>query len=219
MALPEMFSTGFSMEADRVSEPSGGETETFLREIAKEFSSCFLGGVAVRAENGSIQNQALVLAPDGALLARYSKQRLFSPGEEDKHYVPGDQVVTFTWSGIQVAPMICYDLRFPELFRRATAQCRPELFVLIANWLTKRIHHWGRLLQARAIENQSYVLAVNRVGSDPFVEYPGHSLVIDPHGEILGQGGSKPECLHAALDIAALRKYREGLPFLADLRP
>jgi predicted amidohydrolase len=110
-------------------------------------------------------------------------------------------------------------LRFPELFRQAAASQRPELFLVIANWPEKRIAHWVRLLQARAIENQAYVAAANRIGTDPFYNYPGRSLIIDPSGEILADAGSGEGWIQADLDLAMLKKYREGLPFLADLKP
>ena len=125
----------------------------------------------------------------------------------------------FRWGECGVAPLVCYDLRFPELFREAAAACRPELFVVIANWPEKRISHWVRLLQARAIENQAYVLGVNRTGRDPYSAYPGRSLVADPQGEIVADAGGGEGWVSASLDLANLRKYREGLPFLDDLPP
>ncbi len=122
------------------------------------------------------------------------------------------------WGDCTVSPFVCYDLRFPEIFRQAAAAHRPELFVVIANWPEKRIQHWIRLLQARAIENQACVVGVNRIGNDPYYAYGGHSLIIDPLGEILADAGTREGSIQAKLDLANLRKYREGLPFLADMR-
>ena len=117
-----------------------------------------------------------------------------------------------------ISPFVCYDLRFPEIFREATAAHQPHLFVVIANWQPRRIHHWVRLLQARAIENQAYVVGVNRVGSDPQFGYNGRSIMVDPHGEIFADAGDRECCLSAELDLAALLEYRRELPFLADIR-
>jgi predicted amidohydrolase len=142
----------------------------------------------------------------------------FTPGGEADHYAAGERPVAFRWNDCTVSPFVCYDLRFPEIFRQAAAAHQPELFAVIANWPEKRIQHWVRLLQARAIENQAYVIGVNRVGADPHLTYPGRSLIIDPQGEILVDAGSNEGCIRAKLDLPGLRKYREGLPFLADLR-
>lgn len=218
VVLPEMFATGFSMNAAAIAEPAGGATEQFLARTAKELGVCLIAGVPRRGSDGQARNEALVFSPAGALVTTYAKLRPFSPGGEAEHYTPGERPVTFRWKDCTVSPFICYDLRFPELFREAVAAHRPELIVIIANWPAKRIHHWTRLLQARAIENQAYVLGVNRVGNDPHYAYCGRSLIIDPHGEILADAGEHEGFIHGKLDLAGLRKYREGLPFLADLR-
>jgi omega-amidase len=218
VALPEMFATGFSMNTDRVAEPYGGETEQFLSTAAKEFGIFLLGGIPMRGRDGRPRNKALIFSPTGQLLAYYTKMRPFTPGGELDHYVPGEKSTVFRWGEVKVSPFICYDLRFPELFREATAAHRPELFVLVASWPEKRITHWARLIQARAIENQAYVLAVNRIGRDPFYNYVGRSMVVDPHGEIIADASDRETCIRATLDLATLRKYRTGLPFLDDLK-
>ena len=142
----------------------------------------------------------------------------FAPGGEAQHYVAGERAVVFRWGDCRVSPFICYDLRFPEIFREAAAAHRPELFVVIASWPEKRISHWMALLKARAIENQAYVVGVNRIGSDPYYAYTGQSAIIDPHGEVLADAGEGEGVIRAELDLATLRKYREGLPFLGDMR-
>ena len=219
VALPEMFATGFSMKADTIAEEYGGPTEQFLADTAREFGVGLLAGAAMRGRDGRARNKALVFSPAGELLVFYAKMQPFTPGGEPEHYQAGQKPVAFRWEDCMVSPFICYDLRFPEVFRAAAAAHRPELFVLIANWPEKRIQHWVRLLQARAIENQAYVVGVNRLGSDPYYTYPGRSLVIDPQGEILADAGGREGCIRAQLDLAALRKYREGLPFLDDMKP
>jgi len=218
VALPEMFATGFSMNVDAMAEQAGGETEQFLSETAREFGIYMVAGAAVRGRDGRARNKALVFSPAGELLAFYAKMQPFVPGGEAEHYVAGEQTVTFRWGDIAVSPFVCYDLRFPEIFREAAAAHRPELFIVIASWPEKRIHHWSALLKARAIENQAYVIGVNRIGKDPFYTYTGQSQIVDPQGEIIASAGDKAVCIRGNLDLPNLRKYREGLPFLEDMR-
>jgi omega-amidase len=218
VVLPEMFATGFSMNVAQVAETYGDETEQFLAATVKEFGIYLVAGAPMRGRDGRPRNKALVFSPDGKLLAFYAKMRPFTPGGESEHYVAGEHPVTFPWNEATVSPFVCYDLRFPELFREAAAAHRPELFVVIANWPDKRIHHWVALLQARAIENQAYVIGVNRIGADPYYTYSGRSLIVDPQGTILADAGSAEGVISAQLDLANLRKYREGLPFLDDLK-
>ena len=219
VVLPEMFATGFSMNADAIAEEYGGPTEQFLASLAREFGVCLVAGAAMRGRDGRPRNKALVFSPAGELLAYYAKMRPFTPGGEPEHYQAGQKPVAFRWEDCTVSPFVCYDLRFPEIFRASVAaHHRPELFVVIANWPEKRIQHWVRLLQARAIENQAYVVGVNRLGSDPYYTYPGRSLIVDPQGEILADARDREGGIRAQLDLAALRKYREGLPFLDDMK-
>lgn len=214
IVLPEMFATGFSMNEAITAEEPGGETESFLRALAAETGCCVLGGLIVR-QNGAPRNQALAISPQGEILARYTKQRPFSPAQEDITYPAGDQAVVFDWGGFRIAPLICYDLRFPELFRAAAAQ-GATLFAVIANWPAPRHTHKTILLQARAIENQAFVVGVNRAGRDPFHEYAGQSIVIDPQGGILGQAGSGEECLLLDLDPKDALEWRRDFPALRD---
>jgi predicted amidohydrolase len=152
---------------------------------------------------------------------RYAKVYPFSPGTENQHYAAGAEPVDFEWSGCRVAPTVCYDLRFPELFRRAMARAgrAVELITVIANWPVARIEHWTTLLRARAIENQSFVAGCNRVGKDPALLYNGHSQIIDPAGKVLADAGDRETVIRAELDLANLREYRRKLPFLSDMRP
>lgn len=218
VALPEMFATGFSMNPAVIAEPYASDTEQFLSRIAKQFRIYVVAGAAMRGRLGRARNKALIFSPAGDLIAFYAKMRPFTPGGEAQHYAAGQHPVFFRWADCTVSPFICYDLRFPELFRDAAAERRPELFVIIANFPEKRIHHWVRLLQARAIENQAYVAGVNRIGTDPSANYPGRSLLIDPQGEILADAGQTEGVIRADLNLTSLRKYRQDLPFLADIR-
>jgi len=218
VVLPEMFATGFTMNAASMAEPYEGQTEQFLKQMASEHRVYLIAGAAMRSKDGSARNKALVFGPTGQLLGFYAKMRPFTPGGEDQHYVAGTAPVAIECNRIKVAPFICYDLRFPELFRQVAAKQRPELFVVIASWPEKRVSHWVRLLQARAIENQAFAVGINRVGTDPFYTYPGRSLIVDYDGEILADAGSSEGVVRAHLDFEPLRKYRAGLPFLADLK-
>jgi omega-amidase len=217
VALPEMFATGFSMRAQALAEPAHGPIGQFLAREAAARGIWIVAGAAIVDPQGRPQNQALVFNPQGALAASYAKIKPFSPGKETLHYASGETVTVFEWQGIRVAPFICYDLRFPELFRRAAWQARPELFVVIANFPEKRSQHWVRLLQARAIENQAYVLGVNRVGKDPHYTYGGRSILVDPQGDLVADAGTAAGWVQGRLDLESLRQYRQGLPFLDDL--
>ena len=215
--LPEMFATGFSMNVSGISESAGGETEKFLHEIAIEFGICLMAGVVVTGPDGRGRNQCVAFGPEGKELARYSKMQPFSLGGELNNYTPGEQVATFSWSGFTVAPFICYDLRFPELFRMAALR-GAHLITVVANWPVTRIQHWITLLQARAIENQAYVAGVNRCGTDPRYVYNGRSVIVSPHGDILADAGNGESIINAELDLAALLKWRNDFPALKDMR-
>lgn len=214
--LPEMFATGFSMNVDSIAEEQGGPAEQFLARLAKECGIFLAGGVATRAADGEARNEAVVFGPDGGLLARYAKIHPFSLGGELDHYGRGTDLALFDWNGLKVAPFICYDLRFPEIFRAAVQQ-GAEMFLLIANWPSKREGHWVTLLQARAIENLAYVAGVNRAGADPLHTYPGRTLIIDPHGAIAADAGEGEGVVSADINPAAVRSWRSDFPALADM--
>ena len=213
--LPEMFSTGFSMNLPVTAEEEGGATEQFLREIAAEYQSCVIGGLVTPAAGGRGMNQALAIAPDGEILARYTKNHPFSMGGEEKVHVAGTSVSLFEWQGLKIAPLICYDLRFPELAREAV-RAGAEVLIYIAAWPVKRIQHWITLLQARAIENLCYVIGVNRCGTDPQFTYSGRSLVVDPHGIIITDAAEQERVVSAQLDPKVARDWRSQFPALKD---
>lgn len=215
--LPEMFATGFSMNVARVQEGPERETELFLSATAKELRVFLLGGLVHPAAEGKGLNQAVVFSPAGKEIARYSKLQPFTLGGEADHYEAGREVVVFPWQSFTVSPFVCYDLRFPEHFRKA-ARSGAQLITVIANWPIQRIQHWVTLLQARAVENQAYVAGVNRCGVDPALEYNGRSLIVSPRGDILADAGHGQSVVSAELDLAELMAYRKELPFLADMR-
>ncbi len=215
--LPEMFATGFSMETDRVAEAPGGETERFLAEEARKRGAALLAGVASRGVDGRPRNEAVAVSPEGIVLARYAKLHLFSPAGEAGRYAAGEGVTVFPWAGFSVAPFLCYDLRFPEVFR-AAARRGATLLAVLANWPEERIDHWSALLAARAIENQAYVVGVNRCGRSPHHAYPGRSLILDPRGRVLQEADSRPGWIAADLDPAAVSDWRREFPALRDMR-
>ena len=216
VVLPEMFATGFSMNVSEIAEQKAPGGEEFLRDLAKEFGVIVMGGVVTQGLDGKGLNEAVIITPERTELTRYAKIHPFSVGGELNHYSRGEKVAHFEWSGLQVTPFICYDLRFPEIFRTA-ARAGAEMFVVIANWPNRREQHWVTLLQARAIENLAYVVGVNRAGSDPKLVYPGRSMIIDPHGNILVDAGSSEGVVSAEIDAEVVRDWRRDFPALKDI--
>lgn len=216
VVLPEMFATGFSMNVAAVHEGPTLDGERFLSELARETRAFFLGGVVTLASDGRGRNEAVVFNQTGDLLTRYSKMHPFTFGGESQHYAPGAEIVTFQWHEFVVTPFVCYDLRFPEVFRSAVRR-GAEMFVVIANWPSKRLPHWIALLRARAIENQAYVVGVNRTGNDPKLAYPGRSMVIDPRGEILADAGEMEAVLSVDVSIDGVTDWRREFPALQDI--
>lgn len=213
--LPETFATGFSMNLPVTAEAAGGSTEQFLRDIATQYQCCVIGGVVTRSTPDRGLNQALAIGPDGSVLARYTKNYPFSMGGEDQAHTAGKGVSMFEWQGLRIAPLICYDLRFPELARDAV-RAGAEVLIYIAAWPAKRIQHWITLLQARAIENLAYVIGVNRCGTDPQFTYTGRSLVVDPHGIIIADAAEQERVVSARVDPQIVRDWRSQFPALKD---
>ena len=213
--LPEMFSTGFSMDAARIAQPPGGESEQFLKEQARKLGIWILASVPERGEPRP-RNMAMLASPDGAVV-KYAKIHPFSYAGEDRVYTAGDRVVTAEVEGVRVTPLVCYDLRFPEPFRTAAADT--DLFVVVANWPDQRREHWRTLLRARAIENQAYVVGVNRAGEGNGLRYAGDSAAIAPLGETLAEADAGEQVLFADVDPEVVKKLRSRFPALQDRRP
>jgi omega-amidase len=213
--LPEMFDTGFSMNLGRTAQTDQRESEHFLKELAIQYRSTVLGGVVSPIVEGRAGNEAVAFSPEGQLLARYRKQRPFSLVGEADHYPAGSESVIFQCNGVSVAPFICYDLRFPELFRPSVFQ-GAELLAVIACWPAVRSEHWVRLLQARAIENLAFTVGVNRCGEEPNLKFDGRSCVFDHMGHQLLQASNEPQILQCSVDIEAMRTWRRKFPALRD---
>jgi predicted amidohydrolase len=213
--LPEMFSTGFSMRPGKIAQKPGGPSETFLRDAARELGMWIIASIPEAGEPRP-RNVALVVSPEGSV-TRYAKIHPFSFGGEHLHYVGGERVVTVPIDGVRVTPFVCYDLRFPEPFRVAAAET--DLFVVVANWPDQRREHWKTLLRARAIENQAFVAAVNRVGDGDGLHYAGDSAAVEPLGETLAEGDDQERVLIADVDPERVAKLRARFPALEDRRP
>ena len=211
--LPEMFSTGFSMESAELAEPEDGPTTRWLREQARRIETVICGSLIIQAADGSHRNRLLWARPDGSL-AHYDKRHLFRMAGEHKHYSAGDEQVVLELKGWRVRPLICYDLRFPVWSRDAGGT---DLLLYTANWPGARRQHWNRLLPARAIENLCYVAAVNRVGEDGKGHgYTGDSQVLDFQGEALLTAGEDDGVFRTQLSSEALNAYRERFPAYLD---
>lgn len=215
--LPEMFDTGFSMDLHETAQTDDLESEAILKELAAKYESAVIGGVVGPVDGDRGSNEAVAFAPDGSELVRYQKMQPFTPAGEDVKYGAGEQHAIFEWEGAAVAPYICYDLRFPEVFRPAAYE-GAELFVVMACWPATRSEHWVRLLQARAIENQACVVGVNRCGSDPKLEYDGRTVVFDQQGIALFEADANEQVVKVEIDLEAVRDWRESFPALADMR-
>ena len=215
--LPEMFSTGFSLDVPRIAEGEARASEHFLAAVARASGVFVEGGVVNAGDDGRGRNEAVIFSPAGRELARYRKTQPFTLGGEMACFAPGSGPRLFRWRECLVAPFICYDLRFPEIFRPAARE-RAQLITVIASWPDARLGQWVKLLQARAIENQCYVAGVNRIGSDPRFHYSGRSMIVDFRGDIIADAGSDECIIGAGLDLEALAEYRRELPFLEDIR-
>ena len=213
LVLPEMMSTGFTEDLDALVEPPGGSWEVGFRRVLEAAALPCLLGIA-RRQGSEITNEALFLnAGASEPLASYRKIRLFK--SENAVVTPGREVTTFEFHGVRFCPLICYDLRFPELFRAGLRQ-GAEVFLVIANWPDRRQLHWERLLQARAIENQAFVVGVNRCGDDPEFHYAGGSMVVDPQGKVLYHAGDRESITSVAIDVQQVRDWRAEFPPTSD---
>ena len=220
VVLPEMCVTGFTMESQRRAEPADGPNIRKLAAIAKANRVWLLAGVATEAARVKAtqraHNSALLFNPSGVLRATYHKQRLFAYGREHRHYAPGRAPLIVKIEGVRLSPFICYDLRFPELFRQVAAKV--DGFVVLANWPVSRRPHWDLLVRARAIENLCYMVAVNRTGRGGTQQYNGGSAAYGPWGEPLPTIARKTRGTPVIVEIDPARtaEVRREYPFLDD---
>jgi predicted amidohydrolase len=212
IVLPEMFSTGFTMDAQAMAEAMDGPTVGWMREEAAAMGSVITGSLIVR-DDGRHYNRLLWARPDGTL-EHYDKRHLFRMAGEDRHFAAGQRRAIFEFKGWRVCPMVCYDLRFPVFSRNLGDY---DMLLYVANWPARRAHAWSALLRARAIENVSYVVGVNRIGRDGNgATYAGDSVALDFMGQALSSEGGGDRVETAVLDMESLRSWRESFPAHLD---
>lgn len=213
VVLPEMFTTGFTMDPSAIAEKMEGHSMSWMAEQANKMEAVIAGSLVIE-ENGEFFNRFIWMYPGGMYHA-YDKRHLFTMAGEDERYTPGDERLIISYNGWQICPQICYDLRFPVWSRNDNSF---DLLLYVANWPDKRSYDWKTLLRARAIENQAYVIGVNRIGEDPNGHvYSGDSCVIDPGWERTIFDFSDRDGVHTvSISKDHLNNVRTKLPFLAD---
>ncbi|MGY5355464.1 amidohydrolase [Wenyingzhuangia sp. IMCC45467] len=212
IVLPEMFSTGFCMEPSKVAETTDGLSVLWMMKTAKKLNCAVCGSLSIQEKN-KYYNRFFFVTPNG-IEAAYNKKHLFSFGKENEVYTPGEKSITINYKGWKIKPFVCYDLRFPVWSRNTNNY---DLALYVANWPAKRSFAWNSLLTARAIENMSYVVAVNRIGIDGNeLKYQGDSKVIDPLGETLIDLKESKTVRQINLKINHLEKVRDKFKFLKD---
>lgn len=217
VVLPEMFTTGFTMQPELFAETMEGETVQWMKEIAATNKIIVTGSIIIQ-ENGQYFNRLIWMLPNGQS-GYYDKRHLFAYGQEDKHYTAGNKRLIASVKGWKINLQICYDLRFPVWSRQQSTETENEydLLIYVANWPERRSHAWKTLLCARAIENQCYVAGVNRVGKDnKNVYHSGNSLVIDPLGQVLYHMADDEDVFTITLQKEDVDKARAQFPFWKD---
>lgn len=210
--LPEMFTTGFSMRPQHLAETMTGPTVLWMQKMANQLKKTIIGSLIIE-ENQKYYNRLVWASPTEAV-KKYDKRHLFSYGQEDKHYAAGDSILEASIKNWIIRPLICYDLRFPVWSRNTSDY---DLLIYVANWPTRRIQHWRSLLIARAIENQAFVVGLNRVGPDKNgIEHNGNSMIISPKGVVLTELISGESIQTMTLSKKDLVDYRKQFPALLD---
>jgi omega-amidase len=210
--LPEMFSSGFTMNPKMVAEKMDGETISWLQHLAKA-KNCAITGSLVIEESGNFYNRLVFVFPNGEIKT-YDKRHLFTLAGEDKVYTAGTEKLIVEYKGFKICPLICYDLRFPVFARNVENY---DLLIYVANWPKPRVNAWDILLKARAVENMSYVIGVNRIGNDKNnLEYVGHSQAVDFLGNYLAEPKENEGIFIVELDKEKLLETRSKLAFLED---
>lgn len=215
LIFPEMTLTGFTMKASSFAESLDGDSFKYFASIAGKNKAHIFAGI-IEEKDDRFYNSLLHIDSNGILKSVYRKIHPFSYSTEDKHYARGTETVTTEVGDWKIGLSICYDLRFPELYRHY-GKTRAQLIIVIANWPDTRIEHWRTLLKARAIENQCYVAGVNRVGNDPKLKYNGYSSLFDPMGKEIISSVDSETILTADVNIEFVEEVRTKLPFLDDI--
>jgi omega-amidase len=211
--LPEMFSTGFTMNVDKMAEPMDGKTMQWMLKMANQYE-CVVTGSIIIAEKDKFYNRLIWMRPDGSY-DYYDKRHLFALGKEHQTYTPGKKKLIVELKGWKICPVICYDLRFPVWLRNVNEAY--DLLLIVANWPERRALHWRTLIPARAVENQSYVIGVNRVGHDGNeIYHSGDSTCIDPNGNVVYYKRDEEDLYTFSIIAEEVTKARRAFPFLKD---
>ncbi|CEG26603.1 carbon-nitrogen family hydrolase [Bacillus sp. B-jedd] len=219
IVLPELWTTGFDLDRlDEIADDQAEQSIAFLEEKAAENKVNLIGGSVANRTGSGVENTLLVVSKDGSLVHKYSKLHLFQLMDEHHYITPGTGTANFGLEGRQFAGFVCYDIRFPEWQRKHAANGAEAIFV-VAEWPLARLAHWRALLIARAIENQCYVIACNCVGSNPNNVFAGHSMIIDPWGEVIAEAGEGEEILTGEIDFEKVKEVRGIMPVFDDRRP
>lgn len=217
IVLPELFDVGFTLNT-KAAIDHDDSTLAYLQTLANDTACIVHGSRALPGSTTHAYNCATICAPHHeAPVCEYHKAHPFSYGREAESYIGDDRIMHYQWDGLRVCPAVCYDLRFPELFRLGV-KSGAQVFVYGANWPSHRQSHWRTLSIARAIENQAFVIAVNRCGNDPHLPYAGGSIAIDPKGSILGELGDQEGVLSVEIDPKIVSEWRSTFPALNDIK-
>lgn len=217
VVLPEMFTTGFSMNPGPLAETMSGETVQWMKRIAAERKIILTGSVIIKEED-NYYNRLIWMLPNGQY-GVYDKRHRFAYAGEDQEFSPGSRRLIASANGWKINVLICYDLRFPVWSRQQSTEegLEYDLLIYVANWPERRVHAWKTLLQARAIENQCYVIGVNRVGDDGNgIHHSGESMIVDPLGEVLYTKKEEEDIFTITLKKSSLDDVRQKLPFWKD---
>ncbi|UJF36134.1 carbon-nitrogen family hydrolase [Paenibacillus hexagrammi] len=219
IVIPEMWNTGYALDRiHELADDDGVRTKQFLSDFAKEHKVNIIGGSIADKREERIYNTIYAFDRQGQCMAEYSKIHLFRLMDEEKYLHSGDALGRFELEGVPAGAMICYDIRFPELSRKLALEGAQILFVP-AEWPHPRLHHWRTLLMARAIENQMYVVSCNRVGTSGTTSFFGHSMIINPWGEVIVEGDETESILFGEIELTEVEKVRKTIPIFEDRRP
>jgi omega-amidase len=219
IVLPELWTTGYDLtRLNEIADKEGIQTTEFLKQAAKKYQAHFVGGSFANQGATGVKNTLLIINKEGHLVHQYSKLHLFKLMDEHLYLEAGTEKGLFELEECRFAGVICYDIRFPEWIRAHTSDGAEALFV-VAEWPAPRLNHWRSLLIARAIENQCFVIACNRSGTDPYNKFFGHSMIIDPWGEIVAEAGENEEILTAEIEMDLVKEVRKKISVFEDRRP
>ena len=219
IVLPELWNTSFyPPNVEALADTDGERTKPFLENLAKTYGINIVGGSVANKRNGKLYNTTFIVDRKGTVVSSYDKVHLFTPGKEEKVFTAGNAVNVFSLDEVQMASVICYDIRFCEWVRKAALSGIQLLFVPAA-WPYPRLNHWQILNQARAIENQLFIAAVNSCGTAGTLKFCGHTMLIDPWGKIIAQGEDEERIVAADLDFSVIKSIRDKINVFHDRRP